>query len=281
MKIIIGRHVSLSSPDYLLGALNESISYGANSFMIYTGSPQNTFRKSVSDLKIGEFKKKLKENFLEIDNIVVHASYLINLANTLDKAKSAWSTMFLKQEISIMDQIGLKTLVLHPGSSLGADKNVALESIASLLNKVLSTDSNVRIALETMSGRKNELGVNFDEIKFIIDRVDLKEKIGVCWDTCHLYSSGYDIKDKLDEVIKEFDEKIGIEKLWVIHLNDTVNPINSRKDRHANIGKGCLGFQKLKDIVYHKDFTSVVKILETPTKDEFYKDEIKLIKYSS
>lgn len=281
MKIIIGRHVSLSSPDYLLGSLNESLSYGANSFMIYTGSPQNTFRKNVSDLKVDEFKKSLKEKCLDIDNIIVHASYLINLANSVDVDKAVWSTMFLKQEISRMDQIGLKTLVLHPGSSLGFDRNVALESIASSLNKVLSADSNVRIALETMSGRKNELGITFDEIKFIIDRVYLKEKIGVCWDTCHLYSAGYDIKDKLDEVIKEFDEKVGMEKLWVIHLNDTVYPINSRKDRHANIGKGHLGFQALKEIVYHKDFTSVVKILETPTKDEIYKEEINLIKCSN
>lgn len=279
-NILIGRHVSLKSPDYLLGSVKEAFGYGSNSLMIYMGSPQNTIRKDVSQLKVEDFKNFLFDNDLKIENVVVHGSYLINLANTINENKLTWSLEFLSSEISMMEEIGFKTLVIHPGSSLGADRKLSLLNISKSLNNVLSRSTKIRIALETMSGRNNELGVNFDELKFIIDNVDYKERVGVCWDTCHLYSSGYDIKFNLNNVINEFRIKIGLDKLWVIHLNDSLFELGSRKDRHANIGYGKLGFDCLNMIAHHDDFKNVIKLLETPVKDEIYKSEINLIKNS-
>jgi deoxyribonuclease-4 len=279
-KILIGRHIPLKYPDYLLGSAKEAIGYGSNSLMIYMGSPQNSFRKEVSYLKVEEFKNHLIENDLDLENVFVHGSYLVNLGNIIDKGKLNWSINFLKSEISRMEEIGLKTLIIHPGSSLGYDRELSLLNISNSLNDILNSNSNVRIALETMSGRTNELGINFEEIKFIINNVEMSERIGVCWDTCHLYSSGYDIRSNLDEVIQDFKDKIGIDKLWVIHLNDTLFDFGSRKDRHANIGYGKLGFDCLREVVYHKEFKNIAKILETPTKNDLYKYEINLLKKS-
>jgi deoxyribonuclease-4 len=179
-SILIGRHVSLKSPDYLLGSVKEAISYGSNSLMIYMGSPQSSFRKEVSYLRVEEFKDSLIENGLKIENVFVHSSYLINLANTINKDKLTWSIDFLKSEICRMEKVGLKTLIIHPGSSLGIDRYISLLNISNSLNEVLDGNHNIRIALETMSGRTNELGVSFEEIKFIIDNIKMKERVGVC-----------------------------------------------------------------------------------------------------
>lgn len=271
IKPLVGVYVSLKSPDYLLGSVNTALKYGSNSFMIFTSSPQRSIRKNVNQLKIEEFKSCLNENNINISNVVVHGSYLINLANIKDKEKLSWSIKFFKEEISRMEAIGLKTLIIHPGSSLGEDKQACMLNIAKSLNEIIDVDSNVRIALETMSGKANEIGSTFDEIKTIIDNINinLKEKVGVCWDTCHLYSAGYDIKNKLIDVIDEFENKVGLEKLWVIHLNDSLYDFGSRKDRHQYIGEGYIGFKCLKQIVHHKDFQNVIKILEMPSKKEF------------
>jgi deoxyribonuclease IV len=274
IKPLVGVYVSLKSPDYLLGSINTALKYGSNSFMIFTSSPQRSVRIDINQLKIEEFKLCLNENNIDISNVVVHGSYLINLANIKNKEKLSWSIKFFKEEISRMEAIGLKTLIIHPGSSLGEDKQVCLLNIAKSLNEIIDVNSNVRVALETMSGKTNEIGSTFDEIKIIIDNVNvnLREKVGVCWDTCHLYSAGYDIKNKLVNVIDEFKNKIGLEKLWVIHLNDSLYDFGSRKDRHQYIGKGCIGFKCLKQVVHYKDFQNVIKILEMPLKEEF--DEI-------
>lgn len=276
--ILIGRHVSLKSPDYLLGSINDSLSYEANAFMIYLGSPQSTFRKSFEYLKVDQFKDVMKENGIMLQNIIVHAPYLINLANFSNKCKLDWSISFLKKELAMMDRIGLSTIVIHPGSSLGFDRNSSLLSISDSLDKVLNCFPFVRIALETMSGRGNEVGANFQEIKFIIDNAKNSDRIGICLDTCHAYSAGYDVKDKFDIIIDEIDELIGLEKLWVIHLNDSASEFKSKKDRHANIGYGSIGFDSLARIVHHKRLRNVVKILETPIKNGFYKQEIILLK---
>lgn len=277
-KILIGRHISLNCPDYLLGALKKAISYGSNSLMIYIGSPQTYFRRPLNQLKINEFKQLLLENNLNINHVVVHGSYLVNLANTINNKKLLKSIEFLASDISRMEVIGLKTLIIHPGSSLGKDKCISLMNISNSLNKILSNNSSVQIALETMAGRTNELGSNFEEIKFIIDNVEQNEKIGVCWDTCHLYNAGYDVKGNLNKVIDEFENKIGLNKLWVIHLNDSVHDFNSRKDRHTNIGYGTIGFEALKKIAHHKDLKNAIKILETPLKQGIFEEEIKSLK---
>jgi deoxyribonuclease-4 len=279
--MIIGRHCRLETPDYLLGAVKEAISYEANALMIYLGAPQNSFRQPRSVLKISEFKETLKEKNIDINNVVVHGSYLVNLANTIKKETFDFSVEFLRKEIKIMEEIGLKTLVLHPGSYLTATKEKGLVQIVHGLNLVLTENPDVKIVLETMSGKRNELGKTFEELKFIIDRVNFKEKIGICLDTCHLYDAGYDIKNNLEGVIEEFNRIIGLEKLWVIHINDSAKPDESgkkKKDRHENIGYGEIGWEALKKIVHHPKFEKVIKLLETPRKREIYQQEIKMLK---
>ncbi|WP_216361613.1 deoxyribonuclease IV [endosymbiont GvMRE of Glomus versiforme] len=285
-NLIIGRHCRLETPNYLLGAVREALSYEANALMIYLGAPQNSFRQPLNVLKVSEFKQELKENNVDIDNVIVHGSYLINLANTIKKETFDFSVKFLQKEIQRMEEIGLKTLVLHPGSCLTATKEEGLNQIIQGLNLVLTKNSKIRIALETMSGKKNELGTTFEQLKFIIDKVNCQEKIGVCWDTCHLYDAGYNIKDNLENVIEEFDQIIGLEKLWVIHVNDSAKPNESgrkKKDSHENIGYGEIGLQALKKIVHHPRLDGKVKILETPRKrvkenEKFLKEEIKILK---
>ncbi|WP_216361595.1 deoxyribonuclease IV [endosymbiont GvMRE of Glomus versiforme] len=285
-NLIIGRHCRLEAPDYLLGAVKEAISYEANALMIYLGAPQNSFRQPLNVLKVSEFKQILEKNNIDINNVIVHGSYLINLANTIKKETFDFSVKFLQKEIQRMEEIGLKTLVLHPGGCLTATKEAGLNQIVRGLNLVLTKNSKVKIALETMSGKKNELGTTFEQLKFIIDKVDYKEKIGVCWDTCHLYDAGYDIKNNLEKVIKKFNKIIGLEKLWVIHVNDSAKPNElkkKRKDSHENIGYGEIELPALKKIVHHPQFDGKVKVLETPRKrvkenEKFLKEEIKILK---
>lgn len=271
-KLLVGVHVSMKAPNYLLGAIETALKYRANSFMIFTSSPQSSARTDLLRLGIEPFKERLIAEHIDIANVVVHGSYLINLANTKDSSKLAWSIKFLQEEIARMEAIGLQTLILHPGSSLGEDRLTCIENIANALNKVLRADSNVRIALETMSGRTNEIGATFEELKLIIDRVELAEKVGVCWDTCHLYSAGYDIKDNLEAVLKDFKTKVGLEKIWTIHLNDSLYGLSARKDRHQYIGEGQIGFVALQKVVQHPELHNVVKILEMPSKEKF--DEV-------
>ncbi|MCE8162996.1 MAG: deoxyribonuclease IV [Candidatus Moeniiplasma glomeromycotorum] len=276
--MLIGRHCSVESPHFLPGAVWESVTYGANSLMIYVGAPHNSKRRPVDELKIPEFKRTLAENNLEIDNVIVHAPYILNLANTINKKKFTWSVEFLKKEIARMETIGLKTLVLHPGNSLKAPFSIALDQLVNGLNLVLQNNPQVRIALETMSGKGSEVGSNFEQLQFIIERIKLKERVGVCWDTCHLWAAGYDLKNNLESVIKEFEAKIGLEKLWVIHVNDSLFELGSKKDRHENLDYGKIGWETLQKIVYHPKFSGIVKILETPRKKEVYKTEIKRLK---
>jgi deoxyribonuclease-4 len=277
-QLIIGRHCLVRNPDFLLGAVQEALSYGANALMIYLGAPQNSFRQPVSKLKVAEFKEFCQSHLLDINNVVVHAPYLLNLANITNEKIFHWSAEFLKEEIKRMEEIGLNTIVLHPGSALDAKIEDSLSQFVRGINSVLSESSTVRIALETMCGRKNEIGGNFEQLKYIIDRVNYKERIGVCWDTCHLYTAGYDIKNKLEEVIKEFDEKIGLDKLWVIHVNDSVFELGEKRDRHENLGYGKIGWETLKKIVWHPQLDGKIKLLETPRQREEYRTEIKKLK---
>lgn len=277
-NLILGRHCLVKAPDFLLGAVQEALKYRANSLMVYSGAPQNSFRRPLTELKITEFKKKLVANNIDINNVVVHGPYILNLANTLDENKFQWSVEFLKKEVARMEEIGLKTIVLHPGSALSADPKKALAQVAKGLNLVLNESSNIKIALETMCQRGGEVGGTFEQLRYIIDRVEKKERIVICWDTCHLYSVGYDIRNNLEGVIKEFEEKIGLDKLRVIHVNDSVFEIGENKDRHENIGYGKIGLEALKKIVWHPKFNGVIKILETPRKKECYREEIKALK---
>ena len=275
MELIIGSHVSFTSKDQLVGSTIEALSYGANTFMFYTGAPQNTKRVPIDNNYTKEAISLMKNN-IELKHIIVHAPYIINPAN--DK-NFDFNVRFLKEEISRVNEIGVKLLVLHPGSHVGLGVESGIKNIIDTLNYSLSEDNDVTVCLETMAGKGTELGRTFEEIKQIIDGVKLKDKIGVCMDTCHLNDAGYDLKD-FDEVLNTFDKIIGLNYLKVIHINDSKNDINSHKDRHENIGYGKIGFDTLINIIYHDKLKEIPKILETPYVEGKppYKFEIDMIK---
>ena len=266
-ELLIGSHVSMSAPDYLVGSLNEALSYKANAFMIYTGAPQNSKRVELSKLKIDEFKVKLKENNIAIENVIVHAPYILNLAS-VNPYKHKIAIDVLKNEIIRTNAIGCKYLVLHPGNAVDCDINTGINNIANSINEILDSlsDNSVVICLETMSGKGTEVGRNFDQLAKIISLINKKENIGVCLDTCHINDAGYDLTH-FDSILDEFDQKIGLDYLHVIHLNDSNNQMNSHKDRHANIGNGTIGFDLLCAIAHNKRIESIPKILETPWYD--------------
>lgn len=260
--MIIGSHVSFGK-EQLLGSVKEAISYGANTFMFYTGAPQNTIRKEIDKNLTKEALKLMEDNNINIDNVICHAPYIVNLANNLDARKYDFSITFLKNEIARCESIGIKYIVLHPGSSVGIDRTTALDNIIFALNKIITKDTKVKVLLETMAGKGTELGCTLEEIKYILDGVIEKDKIGVCLDTCHLNDAGYDMSN-FNEFIITFDNLIGLKKVGCIHINDSKNPFSSHKDRHANIGYGTLGFNTILNIIKNAQLKDIPKILETP-----------------
>lgn len=276
-ELIIGSHVNMSGSELLVGSVKSAISFGANTFMFYTGAPQNTLRKPVEQLRVEEAKKLMEENNIDIKNLVVHAPYIINLANLKDEEIFKLAKRVLKDEIYRTNYIGVKYLVLHPGAHLNFGEEAGLNRIVEGLNEVLDGDnSDVVVLLETMSGKGSELGKTFEELKYIIDNVNKKDRLGVCLDTCHIFDAGYDIVNELDTVLKNFDNIIGLELLKVIHINDSKNIKGSHKDRHANIGEGNIGYETLAKVVWHPLLKDKIKILETPYIDDLppYKEEI-------
>lgn len=276
--LILGCHVSYKKDSQLLGSLNEALGYGANTFMFYTGAPQNTSRYPINDNLTLEAFKKMKEIGFDYSKVVVHAPYIVNLAND-DEVKFNFAVQFLKDELKRCSQLGIKNVVLHPGSHVGIGIDAGISNIARGLNMVLG-DVDVRILLETMAGKGSEIGSKLEEIKRIIDSVEDKRHIGVCIDTCHLSDAGYDLRD-FDSFLNKFDEVIGIEKIGCVHVNDSKNDLGSHKDRHENIGFGKVGFETLLQIIYNKRLENIPKILETPYVDREYppyKFEIEMIK---
>lgn len=261
----IGSHVSMNGKSMLVGAVEEALSYEANSFMIYTGAPQNTIRRSISSMKIEEAKQLMDEAGIPLDNVIVHAPYIMNLANG-DPEKRQFAVDFLTTEIERTAAIGAKQIVLHPGAHVKQGAQVGIAYIIEGLNKVLENtkDLDVKIALETMAGKGTEVGRTFEELKAIINGVVHDERLSVCFDTCHTHDAGYDTKNDFDAVIAEFDRVIGKERISVFHINDSKNVQGAGKDRHENIGFGYLGFDALNYIVNHPDFMDIPKILETP-----------------
>ena len=275
--MILGSHVNFGS-EQLLGCVKQALGYGSNAFMFYTGAPQNTVRKSLDKEKNEEAKKLMKENKIEIENIVCHAPYIINLANNTSIEKWQFSISFLKQELNRCEELGIKYIVVHPGSSVGIERNEALQNISEALNQII-IENGPMILLETMAGKGTECGGTLEEIKTILSQVKSKN-IGVCLDTCHLNDSGIDMKD-FDNYLEEFNQEIGLDKIHCIHINDSKNERNSHKDRHENIGYGTIGFDTLIKIINHDKLKDVPKILETPYIDRLYppyKFEIKSIK---
>ena len=276
----IGSHVSIK--DGLFGAANEAHSYGSSSFMIYTGAPQNTRRSPVEKMKVSEGHEFMREN--NLSDFVVHAPYIINLA-AYKPAIFDLATEFLKLELDRTTAMGSNYLVLHPGAFTDKDVDYGIKRIAEGLNMVLEESTKPTICLETMAGKGTEIGRSFVELARIIELVDHKDKLGICFDTCHTHDSGYDIIDNFDEVIKDFDSIIGLDLLKVFHINGSLNPRGARKDRHANIGalednprgRDFIGAEALKYIVHHEVTKGKPIILETPWLDKktnLYTEEI-------
>lgn len=258
----LGSHVSMSGKDMLLGSAKEAVSYGADTFMFYTGAPQNTRRRDISELNIGPAWEYMKEH--GIDQIIVHAPYIINLGNTVKPETFSLATEFLSKEIERTQACRSQILILHPGAHVGAGAEAGTAQIIKGLNEVLSADTGCFIALETMAGKGSEIGRSFEELARIYDGVKYNSKLRVCFDTCHTSDSGYDIIHHFDDVMDEFDRILGKEQIAVFHINDSKNKPGAQKDRHENTGFGHIGFDALNYIVHHPDFQDIPKILESP-----------------
>ncbi len=258
----IGSHVGMSGKEMFLGSAKEAVSYGANTFMVYTGAPQNTKRKDLSELRIDEGWAYMKSH--GIDEIVIHAPYIINMANTVKPETFELAVDFMNLELNRSEAMGSKVLIVHPGAHVGAGPEAGINQIAKALNEVLSADTKVCVALETMAGKGSEIGRSFEELAAIYDKVVHNDKLRVCFDTCHTSDAGYDIIHDFEGVMDRFDRLIGKEQIAVFHINDSKNVPGAAKDRHENLGFGHIGFEALNRIVHHKDFEHVPKILESP-----------------
>ncbi|RIP34224.1 deoxyribonuclease IV [Staphylococcus gallinarum] len=281
--MLLGSHVSMNGKKMLQGSAEEASRLGETTFMIYTGAPQNTRRKPIEELNIEKGHEVMRDNGLS--NIVVHAPYIINIANTLKPHVFELGVEFLQSEIERTQALGAKDIVLHPGAHVGEGADVGIKKIIEGLNEVLTNDNDVRIALETMAGKGSEIGRNFEEIARIIDGVNHNERLSVCFDTCHTHDAGYNVREDFDGVLNEFDKTIGVDRIKVVHVNDSKNDIGAHKDRHENIGFGYIGFDALNYVVHHETFKDIPKILETPfvgedkkNKRPPYKHEIEMLK---
>lgn len=281
--MLLGSHVSMNGKKMLEGSAEEAQKFGESTFMIYTGAPQNTRRKPIEELNIEKGHEVMKAHGLS--NIVVHAPYIINIANTVKPHVFELGVEFLQSEIERTQALGAKDIVLHPGAHVGEGTDAGIKKIIEGLNEVLTNDNDVRIALETMAGKGSEIGRNFEEIARIIDGVDNNERLSVCFDTCHTHDAAYNVKEDFDGVLNEFDKIIGVDRIKVVHVNDSKNDIGAHKDRHENIGFGYIGFDALNYIVHHDTFKEIPKILETPyvgedkkNKKPPYKLEIEMLK---
>ena len=262
-KIKLGCHVGMAGKEMFLASAKEAASYGANVFMLYTGAPQNTRRKDISELNIEAGWEYARQHGIE--EIVVHAPYIINLANTVKPETYELAVEFLEKEIIRTAAIRSRIMVLHAGSHVNAGVEAGIAQVIKGLNTVLNqNDDDVYIALETMAGKGSEVGRTFEELKAIYDGVDKKDRLRVCFDTCHVNDAGYDIVNHYDEVFEEFDKVIGLDQIAVFHINDSMNPLGAHKDRHANIDKGSIGYETLHRLVHDERFIDVPKILETP-----------------
>lgn len=279
-KVYLGSHVSMAGPEFYLGSVKEALQYGANTFMFYTGAPQNSFRKPVSELRISEGRALIKQAGIDESKIIVHAPYIINLGNSSNPAVYESSKTFLIDELRRVAAFGAKILVLHPGSHVGAGVENGLNAVVSALDEVLAHDgTDVRIALETMAGKGSEVGATFEEINYLLTHSAHPQRLGVCMDTCHINDAGINVHD-VESVLNQFDQVIGLDKLLCLHINDSKNVMGAHKDRHANLGYGEIGFKTILTYVNHPRLTDIPKILETPYYNEKppYQKEIAMLR---
>lgn len=261
-KIKLGSHVGMSGKDMFAGSVREALSYGANTFMVYTGAPQNTRRKELPLLRIDDGHALMAQNGIE--EFIVHAPYIINPANSVNPATFELAVDFLRLELERSSAMGSRILVLHPGSHVGEGKEKGIRKIAECLNTVLESGSSCMIALETMAGKGSEIGSSFEDLAEIYDHVSQSDLLRVCMDTCHMHDAGYNIAEDFDGVLESFDCILGLSQIAAIHINDSKNPRGAGKDRHANIGEGYIGYEALHHVVHHPALMEIPKILETP-----------------
>lgn len=271
-ELIIGSHVKFTNDEQLLGSVKEALSYNANTFMFYTGAPQNTKRSPINEELTVASYKLMKEHHINPEKIIIHAPYIVNLGNL---ENFDFSVSFLKNEVERAHLLGVKNIVLHPGASVRYSKSESLSSIIKGLNLILDNNYDVTICLETMAGKGTEIGASMEDLKTIIEGIKYQDKIGLCLDTCHLFDSGISLTN-FNTYLDNLDKFIGLKYLKCIHINDSKNPIGSHKDRHENIGFGSIGFDTLINIIYNDRLKNIPKILETPyiSREENEKEKI-------
>lgn len=262
---LLGSHVGLGGKEQYLASVKEAVAYGADVFMVYTGAPQNTFRKPVREMMIPEAVAAMKDRGIDPARVVVHAPYIVNLANP-DPERRAFAVSFLSEEIMRTQAMGARTIVLHPGAHMKEGAEAGIERVADGIRRILANTAatEVAIALEGMAGKGTEVGRSFDELGLMLSLIGPSPRVGVCFDTCHTHDAGYDVIDDFESTLREYDGIVGIDRILVVHVNDSKNERGARKDRHANIGFGRIGFDALDRIVHHPAFADVPKILETP-----------------
>ena len=269
----IGCHLSAS--DGFLAMGRTALSIGANTFQFFTRNPRGSKAKAIDPADVAAFLALAAEN--EFGTLVAHAPYTINPCSK-DEHTREFARMTLADDLKRMEHLPGNVYNFHPGSHTGQGMETGIAQIAETLNAILTPGLRTTVLLETMSGKGSEVGSRFEELREIIDRVALSDKLGVCLDTCHVSDAGYDIADDLDGVLAEFDRVIGLDRLRAVHVNDSLNPVGSHKDRHARIGEGCLGAEALGRVVRHPALQGLPFVLETPNELPGYAREIALLK---
>lgn len=271
----LGSHVSFKKPNYLSGAAEEALSYNANAFMIYLGAPQNARRTTKPEEMMLEKYKAQYSSLIPLENILVHAPYIINPASV---EKWEFARDFLVNELKLMKYLGLEDIVLHPGAHTKFTREEGIQTLINTLKSVLELTDHGNILLETMAGKGTELGTTFEELKYIIDQVG-SPRIKVCLDTCHIWDAGYDVND-YEGLINKLKETKLLKEIKALHINDSKNELGAHKDRHANLETGHIKLESLKKIIHGEEFKGLIKVLETPWVDgkAIYKEELELLK---
>lgn len=271
--LTIGAHMSVAKG--FDKAAEDTAKIGANTMQFFSRNPRGSSFKTYADKEIQTFQRLRKEyNF---GPLLAHAPYTLNLASAQEKVYE-FACMVMKEDVARMDALGIEYMVFHPGSHTGIGVEAGIQNIINGLNQAITGKEQITILLETMSGKGSEIGVTFEELKAIRDGVEHPERIGVCLDTCHVFSAGYDIVNDLDVVLDEFDRVLGLDLLKAIHMNDSMTPFGAHKDRHATIGDGEIGKETLVKIMNHPRLQGIPIYLETPLEDEGHKEEIKMMK---
>lgn len=269
----IGSHISASKGYEAMG--KQALKLGANTFAFFTRNPRGGKAKEIDPEDIEKFLALAKEH--HFGKLVAHAPYTMNACAAKEDIRRFAGEM-LEDDLNRMEYIPGNYYNFHPGSHVGQGSDVGIDLIAGLLNETLKPEQTTTVLLETMAGKGSEIGRNFEELQAILERVALREKMGVCLDTCHVWDGGYDIVNDLDGVLEKFDRIIGLKHLKAIHMNDSMNPLGSHKDRHEKIGQGQIGLETMERIINHPKLQGVPVILETPNDDEGWTKEIALLR---